>query len=223
MTEQAEAQGRPEGNRSNKLRQRIGWVIFFLVCVLAARFLGRPAGLQAVQEEVVSQGAPTGFMGVKLLMSKGEVKSLFPDAIEASPISAVFSEEALRFRTWCFSRPASVKLEFSDNLLWSIRIFFEDEISENAYRKTHYLVIQEYGPFCKPYNYTFGREIGGACWQLVSEKTIGPIVIEHVWSRHEKVLPPSESMTIELPLLAAKASMQGGAFGRSYSTQDRNR
>ncbi len=218
MINQAEAQSQSKDSRSNRL-QRIGWAILFLICVLVARFIGKPVGLQAVQEEVVSQGAPAGFLGANLLMSEGEVKSLFPDAIEASP-SVVFSDKALTFRTCCFSRPAFVTLEFSDNLLWSIRIHFEDEISESSYRKTHYLLIQEYGPFCKPYNYTFQSTEIPANWQLVSEKTIGPIVIEHIWRRHEKVLPPSESVTIELPLLAAKASLQGGYLGRPYSDQD---
>lgn len=75
----------------NRLRQGIGWAILVLVVSLAVTLLWQQEAIQTTQrqvnDEVTAQRAPQGFMGTKWRMSKSEVRSLLPDAVERSPDS----------------------------------------------------------------------------------------------------------------------------------------
>ncbi len=155
--------------KRSKLGRIVGSIVVFLALVSVAKFIGRQVGRQAamqtVQQESISQNAPTGFMGAKWLMPMSEAKSLFPDAIEFSPGN-------LKLEATAFSRPAFVDLMFDNNLLIMIIISFKGDKTESTYKQTHRIVVQEYGAFPEPTSTS--EQI------LISEKRIGRVAIEHV-------------------------------------------
>jgi hypothetical protein len=144
------------------------WIIITFIVIFGAKLLGRQAGQQAArndfQQELIAQNAPTGFMGAKWLMSKSQVKSLFPDIIEFAP-------DDLKLDSAAFGRPAFIDFVFHDNLLDIIVISFKGEKTEGTFRSTHNLVIREYGEFPEPSS-TNG-------FILISKKNIGKISVEH--------------------------------------------
>ena len=168
MTERQEDQVQPKKKRG-KLSGIVISIVIFCVIILGAKFLGRQAGRQAaiqrVQQESIVQGAPTGFMGAKWLMTMSQVKSLFPDAIEFIPGN-------LKLDTTAFGRPAFVDFMFTDNLLLMIIISFKGDKTESTYRQTHVLVEKEYGDLPEPSSTS--EHI------LASKKRIGRIIIEHL-------------------------------------------
>jgi hypothetical protein len=132
MTERHQAESRPE-NRSHKLARVVISIAVLLVITLYVKYLGRRTGRQAavqsVQQESISQNAPTGFIGAKWLMSMSDAKRLFPDAIEFAPGN-------LKFERTAFSRPAFIDLMFDDDLLLMIIITFKGEKTERTYKQT---------------------------------------------------------------------------------------
>jgi formylglycine-generating enzyme required for sulfatase activity len=162
---------RDHGCSTKKRRLIVGVgssIVIFFIIIFGAKSLGRQAGQQAArydfQQELIAQNAPTGFMGAKWLMSKSQVKSLFPDIIEFAP-------DDLKLDSTAFGRPAFIDFVFHDNLLDIIVISFKGEKTERMFRLTHLLVINEYGEFPEP-----SRTNG---FILISKKSIGKISIEH--------------------------------------------
>ncbi len=168
MTERQEDRNQPK-NKQGKLIGIVSSIAIFCVIMFGAKFLGRQAGKQAamqtVQQESIAQNAPNGFMGAKWLMSKSEVKSLFPDAIEFTP-------DNLKMEATAFGRPAFVDFMFTDDMLLIIIISFKGEKTEATYTQTHVLVGREYGVFPKPSSTNEHT--------LASKKKIGRIVINHL-------------------------------------------
>ena len=168
MTEQHQDQIQLKKKRG-KLTGIISLIAILCVIVLGAKFLGRQVGrkaaMQTVQQESITQNAPTGFMGAKWLVSISQVKSLFPDATEFAPGN-------LKLNTTAFGRSAFVDFMFTDNLLLMIIITFKGEKTESTYRKTHFSIEREYGPFPEPSS--TNEHI------LASKKTIGRIAIHHL-------------------------------------------
>lgn len=158
--------GKKKGSNLGKI---VTSVVVLFAIVSFSKFLGRQVGRQAamqtVEQESLSQNAPTGFMGAKWLMPLSEAKALFPDAIEFSPSN-------LKFETTAFSRPAFIDLMFDDNFLIMIILTFKGEKTESTYNQTHRLLVQEYGVFSAP--------VPTAEQKLISRKSIGRVAIEHV-------------------------------------------
>lgn len=168
MTDRQEDQTQPKKKRG-KLSGIVISIAIFCVIMFGAKFLGPQSGIQRamqdVQQECIAQGAPTGYMGAKWLMSMSQVKALFPDATEFTPRN-------LKLDTTAFGRPAFVDFVFTDNLLLMIIISFKGEKTEGTYRQTHVLVEKEYGAFPEPSSTS--EHI------LYSKKRIGKIMIEHL-------------------------------------------
>jgi hypothetical protein len=152
-----------------KLARTASSIAVLLIIMLIAKCLGRHAGrhaaIHSVQQESISQNAPSGFMGAQWLTSIADAKRLFPDAIEFAPGN-------LKFETTAFSRPAFVDLLFDNNLLIVFIITFKGEKTESTYRQTHSLLVQEYGAFPEPMSTSEQK--------LVSKKRIGRVMIEHL-------------------------------------------
>lgn len=172
MTEQHQDQIQLKKKRG-KLTGIVSSIAILCLIVLGAKFLGRQVGrkaaMQTVQQESITQNAPTGFMGAKWLMSISQVKSLFEDATEFAPGN-------LKLNTTAFGRSAFVDFMFTDNLLLMIIITFKGEKTESTYRQTHFSIEKEYGAFPEPSS--TNEHI------LTSKKRIGRIAIEHLLYKH---------------------------------------
>ncbi|MBN2317416.1 MAG: hypothetical protein JXM79_26065 [Sedimentisphaerales bacterium] len=175
-----------EDQLTKKRPRFVGIVSSVTMCCIimfCAKYIGRQVGGQAaihtVQQESITQNAPTGFMGAKWLMSTSQVKSLFPDAFEFAP-------GRLMLHTTAFGRPAFVGFDFTDNRLLMIIISFKGEKTESTYQKTHYLIEEQYGAFSEPSSTSEQT--------LSSEKIIGRIAIEHLL--YQQIGMPIEQVLI---------------------------
>lgn len=147
MTDQEERPVLSRDQTHNRLRQGIGWAISVLVVSLAVTLLWKQEAIQTTQrqvnDEVTAQRAPQSLMGTKWRMSKSEIRSPLPDAVERSP-------ESLLFETSCSSRPAFVHFAFSDGPLTIILITFKGEKTENTYRQTIICSFRNIAPSLSP-------------------------------------------------------------------------
>lgn len=148
----------------------IGGLVYFVINFVmrdSVRDMGRQAAVQDVRQECLTEGAPTGFENALWLMTKGEVKELFPDA---KPFR---NQDSLLTETTAFDRPARVGFEFdNDHLTMIIINFITRSEDKAAYQNTHSLLIKKYGAFSEP--------LQTPKYTLISKRKFSRVNIEHL-------------------------------------------
>lgn len=164
-------------SKSKNIGGKIVKISIFVVVVIVfsqvIKSLGRQAGIhdakRTVEQESISQKAPTGLMGAKWLMPVSEAKSMFPDAIE----STEKNHTNLRFKKNAFSRSAFIDLTFKNDLLLMILVNFIGDKNEKTYIQTQNILSKEYGQFNETTDALNNEKIS-------TSKTIGRVTINHI-------------------------------------------
>ena len=104
-----------------------------------AKKAGTLSAVSTVQQEAISQHAPTGFFDVQWLASRDEVKKLRPKA--AADTAETMSEQEV-----FYGRRVKVTYYFQGDVVLMFIITFLEPASSESFAATRMALIKEYGP-----------------------------------------------------------------------------
>lgn len=116
--------------------------VVLIAISLAASWFGKKAGtmsaVSSVQQEAISQRAPTGFFNVKWLASRDEVKALRPNVIPET-------QDTMSEREVFYGRKAKITYYFQRDVVLMFIVTFLEPASSETFAATRVTLSKEYG------------------------------------------------------------------------------